>query len=111
MYKKNLDMIMLLDIYGPLLTQHQRSTMTRYYEDDLSLGEIAELEGVTRQAVRDSVKRSEHILQNAEEKLGFADKHSVLLGNYKAILSLADSVGGENGELIRKLAEDGIEML
>ena len=49
--------ILLLDIYGGLLTERQRSLLTLHLEDDLSLGEIAELEGISRQGVRDQVNQ------------------------------------------------------
>lgn len=71
---KNLDYAFLLDIYGNILTDKQRSVMELYYWEDLSLGEISECEGITRQAVRDSVKRSEQIFEEFEAKLGFAEK-------------------------------------
>ena len=75
---KNLDYAFLLDIYGNILTDKQRSVMELYYWEDLSLGEISECEGITRQAVRDSVKRSEQIFEDFESKLGFSfyEKHS-----------------------------------
>ena len=52
---KNLEIIMLLDFYGDMLTEKQRDFLGYYYNDDLSLSEIAENEGITRQGVRDSI--------------------------------------------------------
>ena len=49
---KNLDFVILLDIYGNMLTDRQRDVMELYYWEDLSLGEIAESNNITRQAVR-----------------------------------------------------------
>ena len=49
----------LLDFYGPLLTEHRREVLRLYCEEDLSLAEIAEQLGITRQGVRDTVKRAE----------------------------------------------------
>lgn len=71
---KDLRIILLLDCYGAFLTPRQQEMMTHYYSEDLSLGEIAALTGTTRQAVRDSVKRSEQVLNDMEEKLQFAEK-------------------------------------
>lgn len=71
---KELKFVMLLDCYGDLLTEHQRSIMELYYCEDLSLAEIGEPLGITRQAVRSLIKRTEDILINYEEKLGFADR-------------------------------------
>ena len=56
---KNLEISLLLDFYGEMLTQKQRSFLMYYYDEDLSLSEIAENEGITRQGVRDAVKRAE----------------------------------------------------
>lgn len=74
MFEKNLRFILLFDIYGELLTETQRTMFHFYYNEDLSLAEIAENMGMTRQGVRDSIKRSEETLLVLEEKLGLADK-------------------------------------
>ena len=68
---KNLDVSVLIDCYGDLLTEKQRSLIEYYYNDDLSLSEIAENEGITRQGVRDAIKRAETQLYELENKLGF----------------------------------------
>ncbi len=60
---KNLDIIMLLDVYGDMLTVKQREFLDYYYNDDLSLSEIADNVGITRQGVRDSIKRAEAQLE------------------------------------------------
>ena len=59
---KNLEISYLLDFYGDVLTQKQRDVMEQYYNDDFSLSEIAANFGITRQGVRDSIKRGESIL-------------------------------------------------
>ena len=69
---KNLAMSYLLDFYGEVLTEKQRDMMVQYYNDDLSLAEIAENEGITRQGVRDSIKRAEAQLLEMEERLALA---------------------------------------
>ena len=56
---KNMEISFLLDFYGDMLTEKQRSMVDYYYNEDLSLAEIAENEGITRQGVRDSIKRAE----------------------------------------------------
>ena len=53
---KDLEYSILLDHYGPVLTQRQRDILTEYYDEDLSLSEIAENFGITRQGVRDAIK-------------------------------------------------------
>lgn len=67
---KNLEVIMLFDIYGEMLTEKQRDFISYYYDDDLSLAEIAENEGITRQGVRDAIKRAEFQLFEFEAHLG-----------------------------------------
>lgn len=74
MLEKLSQMIWLKDFYGPLLTEKQRAILSLYYEDDLSLSEIADEVHISRQAVYDLVKRSEHQLLHYEEKLGLVDK-------------------------------------
>ncbi len=60
----------LLDLYGPALTEKQRNLVDYYYNEDLSLSEISENEGITRQGARDSIKRAENQLREWEDKLG-----------------------------------------
>lgn len=64
-------MALLFDFYGPLLTPRQQELMQAYYLEDLSLSEIADQDGVSRQAVHDLIKRSETALLEYEVKLGF----------------------------------------
>ena len=61
---------MLCEIYGKLLTEKQLDILENYYDNDLSLSEVAENEGITRQAVRDIIKKGENKLFDLEEKLG-----------------------------------------
>lgn len=95
---KNLDYVFLLDIYGNILTDKQRSVMELYYWDDLSLGEISECEGITRQAVRDSVKRSEQIFEEFESKLGFAEKITKCRENCGKIRSLTENLKNQTSD-------------
>lgn len=74
MLEKTSSMIMLLDFYGPLLTEKQQHVLNLYYELDLSLSEIAESMNITRQAIYDLVKRAEKSLITYEEKLGLVEK-------------------------------------
>lgn len=95
---KDLRIILLLDCYGAFLTPRQQEMMTHYYSEDLSLGEIAALTGTTRQAVRDSVKRSEQVLNDMEEKLQFAEKLCALRQNYAAIARTAETLAASRAE-------------
>ncbi|NLJ24071.1 MAG: YlxM family DNA-binding protein [Firmicutes bacterium] len=70
MISQTVHMGLLFDFYGQLLTDKQRLFFSLYHQDDLSLGEIAEQYGVTRQAVYDTLRRSQNTLMDFEEKLG-----------------------------------------
>ena len=67
--EKHIEIAMLCDIYGKLLTQKQYDIINDYYNNDLSLSEIAENNNITRQAVRDILKKGENKLFEYEEKL------------------------------------------
>ena len=96
---KDLRIILLLDCYGAFLTPRQQEMMTHYYSEDLSLGEIAALTGTTRQAVRDSVKRSEQVLNDMEEKLQFAARLSALRENYSAIAGSLERIQAQAADV------------
>ena len=67
---KNLEISVLLDFYGEMLTEKQREMIELYYNDDLSLAEIAESEGISRQGVWDIIRRAEESLRRYEERTG-----------------------------------------
>lgn len=71
---KDLYVSALLDVYGSFLGEKQRALAEYYYNDDLSLSEIAENEGITRQGVRDLIKRAEAQLNLLEESCGYCKK-------------------------------------
>ena len=75
MASKNLEMGYLLDFYGEVLTDKQREMMSQYYHDDLSLSEIGENFGITRQGARDAIKHGESALLELEQKVGFAARY------------------------------------
>lgn len=85
-------MAMLFDFYGKLLTEKQREMLSLYYEQDLSLGEIAEEHKVSRQAIHDVLKRSERILEEYEENLGLLKKYTMERDKLSAILSLVEDL-------------------
>ena len=74
MFEKNLNMGYLLDFYGDVLTERRRDALDFYYNNDMSLSEIAEEMGISRQGVRDLIKKAEEELFFYEEKLGLAKK-------------------------------------
>ena len=71
---KDLNVTILLDVYGQLLTEKQRNDIDMYYKEDLSLSEIADVIEISRQGVRESIKQGEKHLTNYEEKLGIVER-------------------------------------
>ncbi len=92
--EKNVKISILLDIYGKMLTEKQYSLLDDYYNNDLSLSEIAENEQITRQAVRDNLKKGENNLFEYEEKLGFMKKTLEQEEKINEILSEIDLIEG-----------------
>lgn len=90
---KDLFVSSLLDVYGYFLNEKQRTVLEYYYNDDLSLSEIAENVGITRQGVQDLIKRSEMQLRNLEENCHYCDK-------FIRLKSLSDEHSATNPELI-----------
>lgn len=72
--EKNVEISMLCQIYGKVLTEKQYELLDDYYNNDLSLSEIAENNNITRQAVRDIIKKGENKLYELEEKISFMKK-------------------------------------
>ena len=73
--EKNVTVSILLDIYGKVLTEKQQDVLDLYYNENLSLAEIAEEVGITRQAVRDCIVKGEKRLFNLEERLEIMKKN------------------------------------
>lgn len=80
----------LLDIYGSALSDRQRDVLDLYYNDDLSLAEVADNTGITRQGVRDALKKGEAELFLLEEKLGFFEKTKRLRALSDGIRTVAE---------------------
>lgn len=93
---KNLQVTLLKDFYGKILTQKQLSFLEYYYEDDLTLAEIAENEGITRQGVRDAIKRAESQLFECEEKLRFVEKFDEIKKGLRQINDYACQISEHN---------------
>jgi predicted DNA-binding protein YlxM (UPF0122 family) len=93
---KNLKVAELLDIYGNLLNEKQRTSLEFYYYDDLSLSEIAENEGITRQGVRDAIKRAEAVLYDMESKLKFSQKLEKVQSGLEGIIKCAENINEYN---------------
>jgi predicted DNA-binding protein YlxM (UPF0122 family) len=93
---KNLEVVLLLDFYGDMLTNKQKDFLGYYYNDDLSLSEIAENEGITRQGVRDSIKRAEAQLFEMEERLGLAKRFQQVRKGLEEIENAAEVINQIN---------------
>ena len=78
MFEKDLHIAYLLDFYGDVLPEKIRRVMEYYYEEDLSLAEIAEGESISRQGVRHLIKRGEEELERLEGALGLAAHYATL---------------------------------
>lgn len=87
--EKNMELSLLLDFYGELLSEKVRKATELYYNDDLSLSEVAEDMGITRQGVRDLIKRAEGNLYGYEQKLGLYKRFVEM---QKGLTSLKDSL-------------------
>ncbi len=92
----SVEITMLLDLYGETLTSKQRDYLSYYYNDDLSLSEIAENEGITRQGVRDSIKRAETVLFDMESKLQFSKRLSDYQKGLSKIVKCAEEINDYN---------------
>ena len=103
-----------MDFYGQLLTEKQYGAMDMYYNQDLSLAEIAEEMEISRQGVRDFIKRGEKQLSEFEEKLGLAKRFSDMSVRIKEINEIIDRLETqERGELekLKSLAAELSEYL
>ncbi len=106
MSEKNLKVSVLLDYYGKLLTQKQLDVTELYYNEDLSLGEISELENISRQGVRDSIKRAEAFLFELEDKLEMVKKFSEVSDSLERINTLATAaLDGGSGDVKESFAK------
>ena len=78
MFQKSLEIGYLLDFYGEMLNERRRTVLDMYYNEDMSLSEIADALGITRQGARDLIKKAGDELLLFEEKLGMAKKFRLL---------------------------------
>ena len=100
MFEKNLNIAYLLDFYGDVLTERRRDALDFYYNDDMSLSEIAEEMGISRQGVRDLIKKAEEELNFYEEKLGLAKKFADAQEHARRALELCE--GSEVSDEVRR---------
>ncbi len=78
MFEKDLKIAYLLDFYGEVLTERKKEVLDMYYNEDLSLAEIAEQIGISRQGVRDLIRKGQEELYFLESKLALAERMHLL---------------------------------
>lgn len=103
--------MLLFDFYGPLLTGKQQEIFDLYYQQDLSLGEIAEIHGISRPAVLDMLRRAEETLHKYENKLQLVERYVEyrrLLEELRAEIARREAGGEKESalpQLLQKLEE------
>lgn len=90
---KILFVTMLYDFYGELLTEKQKSVIELHFLNDLSLNEVGEQFGITRQAVYDIIKRTISVLEQYEKKLKLYEKYNIQKEKLNNIISEFDDFG------------------
>ena len=94
---------LLYDFYGPLLTDHQQEVYESLVYDNLSLGEIGQEYGISRQAAHDIIKRSDKILEEYEDKLHLIERFADNKNGLKHIKELLDSLDTKDTDTIAKI--------
>ena len=107
--KKDLSISGLNDVYGVLLTPHQREVVRNYYDYDLSLAEIAENSGISRQAVRDVIVKAVEQLKFYEDKLGFSEKIKIMYGGISDALSSLEQGAYDDAKNVLKRLKQNLE--
>lgn len=96
MASKNLEISVLCDIYSSLLPEKQRTAIEYYYNEDLSLSEIAEHSGISRQGVRDQIKHAEAQLLSLEDNLRLYEKSQKTEEILSKLSKLAQEINNEH---------------
>lgn len=110
--EKIFEQALLYDFYGELLTEHQRSIYEDAVYNDMSLGEIAEQNGISRQGVHDLIKRCDKSLQEYEAKLHLVERFARAKSKIREIEALTENTSNEDCmKRIRELAEQLLEEL
>ena len=89
-------MTMLFDFYGELLTDRQKEFFDLYYNEDLSLAEIAENYGISRQGVRDAIVRAEGVMSEMEDKTGILRRFHLAQGQLDSVAEALDAILARN---------------
>lgn len=108
MFDKLTETSLLYDFYGNLLTKKQSDVMELYHEDNLSLGEISQEQGISRQGVYDSLKKAEKSLREYEANLGLVEKFETNRNNIREIEGLIHKIRQNNQSEENKRLLDNI---
>ncbi len=109
-----LEQALLYDFYGELLTDHQKHIYEQYVLEDLSLSEIAEGEGISRQGVHDMIKRCNKLLLGYETKLHLVEKFMNIKTKLQQLNVILDGEHNSEDELVREIksiSEEIIELM
>ena len=99
------ELVLLYDYYGGLLTERHRECFEMRYDQDLSLGEIGEELGISRQGVHDNLSRTEALLRNMEAKTGCVSRDRNCRDAAKVILEAAEKLKAHPDEDVTALAQ------
>ena len=92
MFEKNMRLAYLFDFYIDMFDEHSQQIMSAYYEDDLSLAEIAANVGISRQGVRHVIKKCEEQLISLEDRLSLVKKHEATVRAIEKLVEVSTSV-------------------
>ena len=110
--EKRVELTLLMDFYGPLLTEHRREILSLYCDEDMSFQEIAEQLGISRQGVHDAVKSAAAQLSRYEEALGLASRYRRITREVKRCRALLASVrADEASEAALREALDALDRI
>ena len=96
MFEKNMKIAYLLDFYGDALDDHVSTVMRAYYNEDLSLAEIADDVGISRQGVRHLIKKGEELIEFYEAKFALAARHTELTEVCKSLTEIGERIANSD---------------
>ena len=106
MKKDSFPFVLLFDFYGELLTEKQRRCFDLYYNEDLSLAEIAESEGISRQGVRDNIIRGERTLTEIEAKTKLVDRFLAYNRDIERLNGIAEELNNSGDERLKAISAE-----